>query len=473
VHLEKVTSHSGPTALAGWISSNDVTLFTTVLVMAIAVFLHARMTKAAKDNVQTTKEKAALSAQLEATAGELQSSNGLLNKTRKSLNLTREERDQYRQQLAEKLAAIAAIDARLGAVVKDKDQLELRNRALIVAKDSLSKEKTSLLAQQVTLLGEHDSLKDANLNLREKLTLIASQLEDKVAALEQMEKDRERLKKQANELDAIVAGLKQRMEKLKVNLADTQIRSKTNIRELESQRARSDKTAEEYVAKLKHATELLEGITVEKHELEQRFAKVALEHQAALLEESRNNRELIGLAGRLERVAILFDASGSMRQATAKGTGDRWAEVQQIAATWLQHLNVQQCVLIVFSSDVRTFPEDGSLADLRGGQGKAKRDLLLQRLKAVSPDGLTNTYAALQKAYQYDVDSILLFSDGAPSLLSSGAFEPAAAERIYELCHAHPTIPINTIGLGNYFDSNASTFLMSLAKISNGTFRGQ
>ena len=162
-----------------------------------------------------------------------------------------------------------------------------------------------------------------------------------------------------------------------------------------------------------------------------------------------------------------------MRQATTSGSSDRWAEAQQIAATWLQHLNVQQCVLIVFSSDVRTFPEDGSLADLRGEGGKANRDSLLQHVKAVSPGGWTNTYDALRKAYQYDVDSILLFSDGAPSASTSGVFDPAAAQQIYDLCRAHPNIPIHTIGLGNYFDQNASTFLMSVAKITNGTFRGK
>jgi uncharacterized protein with von Willebrand factor type A (vWA) domain len=309
--------------------------------------------------------------------------------------------------------------------------------------------------------------------LREKLDLIASQLADKVAALEQLEKERENLKKQADELDAIVAGLKQRMAKLNIDLADTRTKSHTRLRELESQLAQSDKTAEEYLAKLKRATELFEGLKVEKRDVEQRLTKAALEHQAALLEEGRNNRELVGLSGRLERVAILFDASGSMRQATKSGTGDRWAEAQQIAATWLQHLNVQQCVLIVFSSDVRIFPEDGSLADLRGEAGKAKRDLLLQHVKAVSPGGATNTYDALRKAYQYNVDSILLFSDGAPSVSSSGIFEPAAAQQIYELCRAHSNVPIHTIGLGNYFDQNAATFLMSLAKITNGTFRGQ
>ena len=366
MHLEKVTSRSGQAALAGWISSNDVTLFTTVLVMAIAMFLHARMTKGAKENVQITQEKATLAERLEATAGELDSSKDLLDKTRKSLNLTQEERDQLRQQLVDKLAAVAALNTKLDALLKDKGLLESQQRSLIAAKDSLSKEKTNLLAQQATLAGDRDSLKNANLNLREKLDLIASQLADKVAALEQLEKERERLKKQADELDAIVAGLKQRLEKLNIDLADTRTQSQTRVRELESQLAQSDKTAEEYLTKLKRATELFEGLKVEKHELEQRFTKAALEHQAALLEEGRNNRELVGLTGRLECVAILFDASGSMRQASTTGTGDRWAEAQQIAATWLQHLNVQQCVLIVFSSDVRTFPEDGSLADLRG-----------------------------------------------------------------------------------------------------------
>src|SRR5262249_29468701 len=152
----------------------------------------------------------------------------------------------------------------------------------------------------------------------------ASQLADKVAALERLEREREQLKKQADELDAIVSGLKQRLQKLNIDLADTQTQSQTRVRDLESQLTRSDKTAEEYLTKLKRATELFEGLKVEKHELEQRLTKASLEHQAALLEESRNNRELVGLTGRLERVAILFDASGSMRNAATTGAGDRW-----------------------------------------------------------------------------------------------------------------------------------------------------
>src|SRR3954471_10073844 len=101
MQLEKVTSRSGQAALAGWISSNDVTLFTTVLIMAIAIFLHARLSKGAKENVQITKEKRTLAQRLDATASELDASRDLLDKTRNSLTLTQEERDQLRKQLVD------------------------------------------------------------------------------------------------------------------------------------------------------------------------------------------------------------------------------------------------------------------------------------------------------------------------------------------------------------------------------------
>jgi hypothetical protein len=67
VHLEKATSRSSEAALAGWISSNDVTLFTTVLVVMVAIFLHARMSQGARQNVQISQEKDSLAARLAST----------------------------------------------------------------------------------------------------------------------------------------------------------------------------------------------------------------------------------------------------------------------------------------------------------------------------------------------------------------------------------------------------------------------
>jgi hypothetical protein len=169
---------------------------------------------------------------------------------------------------------------------------------------------------------------------------------------------------------------------------------------------------------------------------------------------------------------VILDASGSMREG-GSGGGDRWAEAQEIAATWLQHLNVQECVLIVYSSRVRTFPEDGSMAHFRGEQSRVRREALLQNLKAVTPGGWTNTYEALRKAYEYDVDTIVLFTDGAPSRAASGKYDEALARQIFALCRQHTDVPINTVGLGNYFDADMSTFLRTVASITDGTFRGE
>src|SRR3954471_670416 len=158
MQLEKVTSRSGQAALAGWISSNDVTLFTTVLVMAIAIFLHARFTKGAKENVELTQQRAALAQRLNLTAGELDTSRNLLDKTRSALNLSQQERDQLQQQLVDKLAALARLNSKLDALLHEKGLLESQQRALAASKESLSKEKADLIAQRAVLSGDRDSL---------------------------------------------------------------------------------------------------------------------------------------------------------------------------------------------------------------------------------------------------------------------------------------------------------------------------
>jgi hypothetical protein len=130
--------------------------------------------------------------------------------------------------------------------------------------------------------------------------------------------------------------------------------------------------------------------------------------------------------------------------------------------------------LIVFSGEVTTYPADGSLVRITGENGAANRKFLMDQLKSVKPDGWTNTYAAMQKAYSYQgLDTIILFSDGAPTLENAGTFDPQHAERVYSLCRLHGNIPVNAIGLGNYFDQDLSTFLRTISKITGGTFLGR
>jgi hypothetical protein len=465
LHLEKVTTRSSEAALAGWISSNDVTLFTTVLVLVMAIFLHTRVGKSMKDYFALTEANTTLASNLEATAKERDASRQMLDQTRKSLDEANRQREQLQQQLAEKLSAISRLDAKLNVLLGEKGELESQRQSLIEAKQSLTTDR--------------DALKTAKADLSKQLGLIASQLEEKITALEQVEDERERLKKQADELDAVVAGLKSRMKdlgvdltKMKADAVAASAQSQAKVQDLETRLAERDKLAGDYLARLKRATEAFQGLQAEKLKLQQKLSETERRRQAELIQEGQNNRVLVGLTGRLDRVAILLDASGSMKQTTSSG-GDRWAESQKIAATWLQHLNVQHCVLIVFSSDVRTFPEDGTLADLRGDVGKARRTALLQHVKALAPGGTTNTLDAIRKAYDYNVDAILLFSDGAPSKSDSGIFDAVVANQVYDLCREHASIPVHTIGLGNYFDENASTFLRTVATMTGGTFRGQ
>lgn len=472
MHLEKVTTRSSEAGLAGWIASNDVTLFTMALIMVIAMFLHSKLTKGNREREELADTNATITATLNATASELDDARDLLDRTSQKLDLTQEERDQLQQQLVEKLAALAEVNAKLDALLAAKGELETQRQTLLAAKDALTKERAELVDNR-------DALSASNMTLRERLDFLSAQLAEKLSALEQVEAQRDRLATQAAELDKIVAALKQRLKEMNIDLVAardqaeaSRVAAEGDISELQAKVAAGNKQAEEYLAQLKRAAALLESLRADKRQLENDLSAAERKRQADLLAEAENNRRLVGLQGPLRRVAIVFDASGSMRQPGAGGA-DRWAEAQGILATWLQHLNVEHIVLVVFSTDVRTIPTDGTLADVRGASGKVGRDALLGQLKDIKPGGWTNTFDALRKAYEYDIDTILLFSDGAPSKSASGAYDDALAQQIYQLCREHPHIPINTIGLGNYFDADMSTFLRTVATMTGGAFRGE
>ena len=465
MHLERVTSRSSEAGVAGWIASNDVTLFTMVLIMVVAIFLHSKLNKGVLEQARLTEQNAAVTATLAATASELDSARDLLEKSNERLSLTQEERDQLQRQLVEKLAAMTELNAKLDALIAEKGELDRQRLTLLAEKDALTMEK-------LELEGDRDSATAMSTTLRSRLDALSSQLAAKIAALEDIEAQREQLTKQAAELNALVTALKSRLEEMNVDLRTAKEAAEKNTEQLQAKVAAGNLKAEQYLADLRRAAAMLESLKLEKRQLQDELTAAERLRQSQLLAEAENNRELVGLKGPLRKVAILFDASGSMRQAGADG-GDRWSEAQEIAATWMKHLNVQECVVIVYSTEVRAFPSDGTLADLRGDAGVANRDRLLQQLRSVEPGGWTDTLLAFQKAYQYDVDTILLLSDGAPSKLSTGAYQDELAQQIYQLCREHADVPVNAIGLGNYFDKEMSTFLRTVANLTGGAFRGE
>lgn len=481
MRLERAGGGSGEAGLAGWISTNDVTLFTMVLVVLIALALHSSLVKKRKSNEALALDLSSTSAELDSTIrkhdtldeelrqrrAELAAQGKTLEQAETQLKITKTERDQLNEDLTATQKLIASLQSSLEGLQTENTTLESTQVEYEAQVETLTQQKAQLVTERASL--------------NEQLTGLGKQLEEKLAALRDVEEHRAQLKQQVDELEKIVTTLQAKVETTSTDLAATRQQASeqgeqaaARIAELEGMAEQKGTQVEDYLAKLRRATEAIQSLKLEKRATEEQLTATELRYQQQLLMETTVNRELVGIKGPLSKVAIIFDASGSMKEETTQGNGDRWSEAQQIAQTWLQHLDVDECVLIVFSSDVRTFPEDGTFAKLTGETEEVVRKELLDKLTKVEPDGWTNTLGALRKAYSYEgLDSIILFSDGAPTNPNLGTFDAEVARSIYTLCSEHSNIPINSVGLGNYFDPELATFLRTVARLTGGTFRGR
>lgn len=184
--------------------------------------------------------------------------------------------------------------------------------------------------------------------------------------------------------------------------------------------------------------------------------------------------ELIGLKGRLKRVAFLFDRSGSMNM-----NEGRWPQARAALRTWMKHIPMEECCVIVFSDGVDEFPGQGKLQPMRS---PADRDACLKAFekwwlkKELDSEGETNTLAAIEAAYEHkEVDTIILFTDGAPRTKDTfnAPIDLDMEKQIYARCEEHRDVPVNAIGLGNYFDPAMSKFLFNLTAKTGGAFLGR
>jgi uncharacterized protein with von Willebrand factor type A (vWA) domain len=198
--------------------------------------------------------------------------------------------------------------------------------------------------------------------------------------------------------------------------------------------------------------------------LRNQSSKTELSSPITVPREDVVNRELLGLEGRLDNVAIVVDMSGSMRA--------HWPKVQRVVKTWLEHLPIKRCALIMFADSVQQFPLDGGFADVQGSEGDNNRREIINQFAVVTPHGNTNTLLALKTAYTYrDIDTIILFTDGFPDL-GNNRFDKRFAQQIYELVARHRSVIINTVGLGHYFDRRFGEFLFRLPQETGGSYLG-
>jgi len=181
------------------------------------------------------------------------------------------------------------------------------------------------------------------------------------------------------------------------------------------------------------------------------------------------NQELVGVKGNLDSVVFVIDRSGSMNR------GGRWGATRSVIKAWLEHLPIKRAAIVTFNDVAAAFPRDQTFLDMTGPLAQQSRAKLLAVFDDLSPQGNTNTLAALQIAYAYPgVNAIFLFSDGEPDS-GRNSFDRRMARQVHALCRRHGnTVPVNTVGLGDYLgDRNLGWFLETIARETGGTFLGR
>jgi hypothetical protein len=300
-------------------------------------------------------------------------------------------------------------------------------------------------------------------NERNPQALVKAQYEDLLARFEAMKRDREQ---ERVSHDANVDALTERTNALTDELARLKTSLVKTLAIVESGKAEALRKDAE-LALLRDNARLLDEAKSSLVHLRERTAE--LEHMLAEIrvDQRKINRDLIGLRGILSKTVILVDASGSM-------AGDRWKDAVEVMAIWFEQLPVREVNLIVFNAQPNSFPGASQFLRLDGPEGESHRKRLIDHLKAITPTGGTFTRAALQQAYASPgIDSIILFTDGAPNTGKEADPVQSEADAIYALINDHKDIPINAIGVGEYFDPRLSAFLLKVGELSHGTFIGR
>jgi hypothetical protein len=181
--------------------------------------------------------------------------------------------------------------------------------------------------------------------------------------------------------------------------------------------------------------------------------------------------QLVGLKGPLRNTVFVFDTSGSMDT-------PRFDEYRQTLQSWINYLPLERFAVIDFDSTVRVFQED--FVDATPDMRAAAREFI----DGFRADGRTDTRAALDRALAMEgVDTIVLFSDGAPTApypahqgqvsVSDIQQNISLIEQWLRESNRSRGVVINCVAMGQYFNTAYGEFLQRVARDHNGVFIGR
>jgi hypothetical protein len=200
-------------------------------------------------------------------------------------------------------------------------------------------------------------------------------------------------------------------------------------------------------------------------------------------------KEVLGFNGDFRRVAFVIDISQSMTNGLRKKARDaspssidqrrwdktRWEKTKDEILSWAKNLPMEQLHLLFFNSSTQPCPARGLYYDMRDGSRRKAVELIAKKMGEIQPVYQTNTPLALREALDLPgVDTIVLFSDGKPEI--KGKSSKDLSLEVLTLARESNNVPINVVGIGDYYSSESGDlgdFLHSISEITGGEFIGR
>lgn len=476
----------------GWISTVDSLLLGFGLMLVLA--LHSAMTRGDQQAVvdQTSKQLEAerlVIADLDRKKLEWQSrldeekalqaksldSIATLHADMQSLRGERNELEKHTVRLQEQLDAgvqgVEGINKKLEEALRERDlfkeQQAIAEEPILVLREALEETKKNLA----------DATKAATANHEEKESLQAK-LDGMQARL---------LVLKSHQDDAVVQSqeLQQQADRLKAEAAKRQNLLALAQRDLQKQIAESQATAQDgklLQGKLDQAAKELDRVKRSLRDAE--GARIAAEAKVQKEARARGQAaatDVLGFKGRFENVVFIIDISHSMTHVkdpelkgykNSKYRPERWNRVKKEIITWATNLRMRSLRVVLFHSDVMEYPGEGGFYGMEGGDRAASVATLTKLLEEVRPNLATNTLGAFEAAYKYpNIDTMILFTDGRP-LVEGRNVEDVIVD-VQKLVRKHVNIPVNVVGIGEYFEKSFADFLRDIADATGGEFIGR
>jgi len=217
---------------------------------------------------------------------------------------------------------------------------------------------------------------------------------------------------------------------------------------------------------------------------ESEIARIAAEEKVQKEASARRQAaatDVLGFKGRFENVVFIIDISHSMTHVkdpermgykNAKFRPERWNRVKKEIITWASNLRMKTLRVVLFHSDVMEYPGNGGFYGMEGVDRAASVATLRALLEKEKPDLRTNTLGAFEAAYTYpNVDTMILFTDGHP-LVEGRKVDDVIAD-VQKLVRQRANIPVNVVGIGEYFEKSFADFLRDIADATSGEFIGR